>query len=371
MSLSHVDTFLMNKPRVTLRDISLAVGKSHVTVSLALRDHPKISSKTRARIREVAEAMGYRPDPMLRALAEHRKAKGKHSFQAALGWINHLPERDFSKHYESFRLYRLGAEKRAEELGFTLDTFHVTADKISGKSLARILHSRGISGILVSPHFKSTIDWDFDPQGLSAIAFGFSIRSPRFQIVTNSQAYSASLCVEKLKDLGHGRIGLLASRNVHERSAHNFVAGFLGAVFLSAPLDPFPVFFYEDSLANSSWREWFDVFKPDALIVDNAVEAKIIQESGICIPEELSVVLLNVFSGDDGWAGIDQRCERAGEIGVDTLVNLISHNVTGINECRQHVFVESSWKSGQTVKLRDPGSMSDLANQKVHQPTRV
>ncbi|MEJ1971051.1 MAG: helix-turn-helix domain-containing protein [Lacunisphaera sp.] len=42
------------------------------TVSLAMRNHPRLPEATRKRIRALADEMGYRPDPLLRALVAYR-----------------------------------------------------------------------------------------------------------------------------------------------------------------------------------------------------------------------------------------------------------------------------------------------------------
>ena len=42
-----------------------------MTVSLALRDSPKISAVTRERIRKIALQLGYQPDPELSRLLKH------------------------------------------------------------------------------------------------------------------------------------------------------------------------------------------------------------------------------------------------------------------------------------------------------------
>ena len=43
------------RPRVPLRDIARELGVSHVTVSLALRNHPRISEATRSRVQLKAD----------------------------------------------------------------------------------------------------------------------------------------------------------------------------------------------------------------------------------------------------------------------------------------------------------------------------
>ena len=57
---------------VTLHDIALRAGVSVATVSLALRGRGEISRKRAEFIRALAVEMGYRPNPMLAALASKR-----------------------------------------------------------------------------------------------------------------------------------------------------------------------------------------------------------------------------------------------------------------------------------------------------------
>src|ERR1051325_9261392 len=65
----------------TMQRIADAAGVSRMTVSLALRNHPRISAATRERIRQVAERLGYHPDPEVSKLMAYlRRAKpAKHA----------------------------------------------------------------------------------------------------------------------------------------------------------------------------------------------------------------------------------------------------------------------------------------------------
>ena len=60
--------------RPTIRDVATAAGVSPATVSLALNGRGTISVATTARVREVAERMGYRPSRTARALRTARTA---------------------------------------------------------------------------------------------------------------------------------------------------------------------------------------------------------------------------------------------------------------------------------------------------------
>ena len=51
-----------------MRAIAEKAGVSTMTVSLALRDHASIPESTRTLIKAIASELGYRPDPVLRAI---------------------------------------------------------------------------------------------------------------------------------------------------------------------------------------------------------------------------------------------------------------------------------------------------------------
>ena len=58
--------------RATIRDIARQAGVSKSTVARALSNAPRIAPETRLKIRTLAKKMGYRPDPVLSALAANR-----------------------------------------------------------------------------------------------------------------------------------------------------------------------------------------------------------------------------------------------------------------------------------------------------------
>src|SRR5690242_18532907 len=61
-----------SKTRVTLNDVAAASGVSRATASFVLRDSPgqSISAATRERVRAAAQALGYVPNGLARALRE-------------------------------------------------------------------------------------------------------------------------------------------------------------------------------------------------------------------------------------------------------------------------------------------------------------
>jgi DNA-binding LacI/PurR family transcriptional regulator len=58
----------MGGRRVSIRDVAREAGVSVTTVSHALNDKGRLHPETRARVREVAQRLGYRPNPAARSL---------------------------------------------------------------------------------------------------------------------------------------------------------------------------------------------------------------------------------------------------------------------------------------------------------------
>lgn len=76
----------------TLKDIAREVGVSAVTVSLALRNHPRIPLARSELIQKTTRRLGYRPDPMATALINRRWQVQAHPVSAELAWLNHWRE---------------------------------------------------------------------------------------------------------------------------------------------------------------------------------------------------------------------------------------------------------------------------------------
>ncbi len=57
---------------VSIKDIARAAGISHSTVSRALNDSPLVNAETKARIRRLADTLGYSPDAGARSLVMGR-----------------------------------------------------------------------------------------------------------------------------------------------------------------------------------------------------------------------------------------------------------------------------------------------------------
>ena len=58
--------------KISIKDIARAAGISHSTVSRALNDSPLVNAETKARVRRLAQELGYSPDAAARSLVSGR-----------------------------------------------------------------------------------------------------------------------------------------------------------------------------------------------------------------------------------------------------------------------------------------------------------
>ncbi|HEX2099686.1 MAG TPA: LacI family DNA-binding transcriptional regulator [Candidatus Synoicihabitans sp.] len=339
--------------RVTMREIARVLGVSHVTVSLALNNNPRISAARRADVLRTADRLGYRPDPMLAALNHYRRTRRPAPIQAALGWLNFWRQPEQLRRYGEFDGYWRGAAATAETHGYRLEEFAV-ARLASPSRLLEILHARNIHGLLLPPAPRAgTLTVDTLPWAeFSVVSFGHSHTALGAPVVTADQAAAASTALRAMRARGYRRVGLATSEESLART--KFSAGFLQTQLelpveerlsiLSSPT-------HEGPLAGEWLHEWVQRERPDAILTDLAALPAALDELGLRVPADIGLAALSVLDGKAD-AGIDQNAAEIGRVAAETLISLINHAHRGLPAFHRHILVEGSWTDGSTLPRR-------------------
>ncbi len=327
-----------------MRAIAKAAGVSHVAVSLALRKHSSIPLATRQRIEAIAKSMGYRPDPALSALGAYRLSLHRSQYQSTLAWIDANPgpkplhENPGMEHYFCW----VGAQKRAEALGYQIEVFRLHDIGVSMARLNRILLSRNIQGIILSPLPADFISIDLAWDMFSSVALGYS-HSSQFHILCSAQYRNARLAVRSLYERGYRRIGFVTWEDIEHRTDMNFSAGAGASVFEAG--QTMPIFRLPDRSGSPAsdvlLKRWLKQNKPDALIVPEIrFVFPILQRIGCRVPQDVAVATLAHVPGLSQFAGINQRYERIGEAAVSQLSGLIHQNQRGFSPVPFHLLFD-------------------------------
>ncbi len=340
--------------RVSLRDIARKIGVSHVTVSLALRDHPRISEAMRLKIRQEADEMGYRPDPMLTALAHYRKGKSGKPISASIGWINAWQNpTDLRKHKE-FDLYWKGAAATAEKFGYRLEEFQLGGD-FKPQRLHQILSTRGIRGLLLPPQGRQP-DWEDFPWGdYSVVRFGRSLQSPRTHLVTADQVANTMLAFEEMRKRGYRRIGFVTDETDLRQNGHLFEGGYLTAQRLVDESERLPVFvmnYFPAAQRKNALTAWLKEHKADAIFTNLAELQPMLRSMGVKIPADVGLAVTTLLDTTVD-AGIDQHPEEIGRVGFLMLNSLINDGSRGIPNIFRQILVEGSWVDGNSLSDRN------------------
>jgi LacI family transcriptional regulator len=333
--------------RVTLRDIAERLNVSHTTVSRALQGDRRITEPVRRRVQQVAEELGYRPDPMLRALAQYRRGRSAIPIGAELAWINHWPNPKQLRSYREFDLYWRGAFDEAERAGFRLEEFLLDS-QTSPARLEKILRARNIRGILLPPRGDMDPNYgDFQWDNFCIVRFGHSIPYPHAHLVTSDQLTDGLVAFENMWKNGYRRIGLITYTKAHTR----FSAGFFFGQMKWSPKTQLPTLILSQERDDEDLRRlesWLKRNKPDGILTDDAQVRGLLKKLNRKVPQDIGLAALSVLDGNAD-AGIDQNSEEIGRVAVQLVISLIHHNQCGIPKICREVLVEGQWVDGKTL----------------------
>lgn len=328
----------MSTERITLRHIAEASGFSVNTVSLALRNSPRLPETTRSKVRAVAEQLGYRPDPRVNELMAHLRLAKKQPAQPVLAVI--YWERKGNAPSVG-GLYQ-GALIRASELGYRLERFFLSDENESAR-LDRILRHRGIRGVVIAPARNPGTMVRLSWEHYAAIGIGHSLDLPGLDIVTNHQVHAVRLCFEKLRSKGHRRIGMILRRKVDARTEGNYRAGYLLEQSKLPTRDRIAIYAPE-RIDPRKALDWVQRTKCQGLILAGSSLGRLFPrwtaEDGRSFPEMVTTHLLSL---PGVIAGVDQRESAIGAAAVDLVAARLQINRFGLPAVPATTLIEGKW----------------------------
>src|SRR5688572_16825887 len=322
---------------VTFRQIAKASGLAVATVSYALRNDPKIPAATIARVQGIAEKLGYRPNSRVAALMAHiRRARPVATGERiAFLW---LARRDA---YE--RTY-LGAKQRAEQLGYELEDFAVRDRERDPPRLERILRTRRITGVVISPldagESSFALDWDWSRFCLAII--GNAVCAPELHHAGHHHFAGMRLALQKLlANGGVRRIAAVIEGEVNERARRAWSAAFLEHHPARASARRWLQAI--DVVDAQKLRRWFDVMKPEALITTRDMLNRL-EAAGVSPRGKIgTTVLLNWTAATADYAGVDQCDEVIAAHAIDLVVGQLHRNECGVPEHVKMLLFPGKW----------------------------
>ncbi len=335
----------------TMHEIAERAGVGKATVSLALRDDPRLRPETRRRIQRLAAKMGYRTNATVANLMAQLRASGSTRFHATLGLLNASPDPAALAGPRPSREWVTGCQDRAAQLGYGLDPFWLHEPGIPPARLATILKARNIRGLVISPLVdRSSLPDRFDLiwRQWSCVVAGLRPVWPPLNYSTNDQFSTAFRAVQRLGEKGYRRIGLVLSPQLDAMVDRRFSAGFWAGHEAGEGSGRLPVFPFHRT-REFSFRAWYAEHRPDAILSVHEEVKEWLDQMGVHVPGEVGLAHLDRHDELPDWSGMHQNSLLVGAAAVDMLVGQLHRNETGPPDSPKASFIQSTWIDGPTT----------------------
>ncbi|MEC4015411.1 LacI family DNA-binding transcriptional regulator [Streptomyces sp. H27-D2] len=281
--------------RPTIKDIARQAGVSESAVSFALNDRPGVSAQTRARVRRVAEKLGWQANSAARALSGERAG--------SLGLVLARPAHTLG--IESFFLQLVSGIQEVLATRRTALLFQVVEDlDAECEVYRRWWAERRVDGVLVvDPRTEDPRPELLVSLGLPAVVVGEPATAqghpagPAISTVWADDSRAMARVLDHLYDLGHRRIVHVAglpglahtARRISSLRAEAGRRGLGEDQVRSVTTD------YSDAEGAEATRRILDGPEPPtAIIYDNDVMAvagvSVAAERGVPVPARLAIV---------------------------------------------------------------------------------
>lgn len=335
------------KLRPTLRDIANLAGVGKTTVSLSLRNDPRIPEATRRRVQGFAEQIGYRPDPVLSQIAAHRWRGGASSGSTIAFITTNHP--GFGEPLDTRSLD--GARRQAEAFGYILEHFRFEAYG-DAERLAKVLFHRAIRGVIVGQLMRADFAEKFPWEHFSAVACNVGFFRPPINMLMPDHAHAIVQAWKRAEALGYERIGMAL---FDEGSAVDEFDKTSAALYCQSKLPrsrQVPVLHYEPT-DHAAVLRWMKRYKPDVVFGFNEAVYWVLRNNGYAVPRDVAFAGLMLEPQDKGTsdvlAGLDYGPEILGCTALEHLDIMLRTNKVGIPERPSILMVEPKWQDGDTL----------------------
>jgi len=340
---------------ITIYDIATALNISIATVSRALKDDPVVNKKTRKKVFDLAEELGYRTNHFARNLRQNQTN--------TIGIIVH----ELSSNFITSVL--AGVEKVTAEAGYDLIITHSSESYTKEIANAKNLFHKRVDGLIASLAFDTPDLNHFNPyidKGVPVMFVDRVEQDGNNTVVIIDNAKCGYQATTHLIEQGCKRIAHITSslkRNVYSQR----YKGYRDALFENGiPLNE-KLLFVKDLSEKSGVEAALEILKmkplPDGAFITNdfvaAVCMRTLKEHGIKIPADIAVVGFNNDAIgkliEPTLTTINYPGKEMGEIAARNLVNHLKgisdmHQTNTIIVRTELIIRNSSLKKGIHIK---------------------
>lgn len=343
----------------TIATIADKAGVAKSTVSLALRNSPKVKEGKRLIVQRIARELGYRPNPLVTAqMARIRQTKKLKSITSIAFFSTLIDEIQHKRlRWTIMGQFYKGAKDRAEELGFNFELCEFDRAYYSDERIQQILNSRKIDGLVLAPLklSSSKINLDWSQFAMSAIGYYTAFGN------INRVFYDNFNCMRRvmrlLEDRGYKRIGFVTNTETEARAGHFWSGSFLDYQSRNISCENHVPLLRQDT-QESQYTEahfervhsWYLEQKPDAIIsfLDNTL--RFLESKGYESYKDFGYIALTWTKEMGNTSGYYQSLEKVGAAAVDMVAERIYRNERGVPNYPTTTLLTGEFIEGRTLR---------------------
>lgn len=317
---------MQRRPRV--KDIAFRAGVSSATVSRVLNNKPGVSPKSRKKVLETIEELGYEPNILARSLRVRRT----HTIGVLVSDITN----------PFFAEVVRGIEDVAHKNGFSLILCNSEEDLLKEKQYLTLLRAKRVDGIIFSPSGKNHTEVENTLKlGIPIVSMDRQIDGHEIDSILVENAAGTRMAVHHLASHGYQKIAIISGPQSSTTGKERLEGYLQGINENNLSSDESIIMKSDFSLkgAISATNSLMQLSpRPDALLVSNNLmtigSLQVLSEVGMKIPKDIAVIGFD----DMPWAAlidpplsvISQPAYDMGNLAANVLLNRISKGYEGL-----------------------------------------
>lgn len=316
---------------VTIRSVAEEADVSPATVSRVFNNTAPVDDKTRERILEAADKLGYVPNATARSLS----TRETHTFGVLLPYLTG----------EYFPEVIRGLDEKAQEHGrfLLVSSSHHTPEDTAGA--LQSMYGRVDGLILMAPQLSPSELREYLPPEVPVVLLNSAAEGHELNVLSIDNRKGGRLATEHLIEQGHERIAIITGE-VTNYDARERLAGYRAAM-KDAGLSVRDEWVVSGAFSRSSGEDAMEQLlrldpAPTAVFVSNDYMAfgamHALREAGLAVPDDVAIVGFDDIPSAEHFSpslsSVDARMVDVGTGAIDMLVEL-TESSTSSREVRQ------------------------------------
>jgi LacI family transcriptional regulator len=236
-----------------------------------------------------------------------------------------------------------------------VEEFYLGKDGMTPKKLQKILHARGIEGVIVSPQSMTLPCSTLDFSSFASATFGNAMSTPALHMCAGNMTLGIHMAAEQLAERGYQRIGVAVTKWIVNRSQFGYSGGLFHWQHGLPETDRVPLLLFPSndiSRGFDAFSKWMREQQPDALITFDTHVPSWLKRLGLRFPEDIGFVVHDWTPKMTGFAGIYQQRDHLAAAAVDLVVTQLTQNEHGVPEVPRQIMIPPKWIEGPSVRAR-------------------